>query len=103
MSRFVYAVYRSGGALKYVSCLQRRFDATRANGAPADPCFKGAKQSDENKDRCENWRLRNETTTGKQKDNRGPTAGDTAFAVNVRFHPGSDAISIPRQTRLVVT
>jgi len=35
--------------------------------------------------------LRNETTAGKQKDDRNPAAGNAAFAVDVRFLFGSDA------------
>ena len=66
--------------------LQRRLDAAGANGAPTDPCFKGAEQSDEDKDRCEQPCLRNETTTGKEENDCTPATGNAAVAVDVLFH-----------------
>jgi hypothetical protein len=66
--------------------LQRRLNATGANGAPTDPCFKRAEQSDEDKDRREQAYLWNETTTGKEENDRHPTAGNSTFAIDVLFH-----------------
>jgi len=66
--------------------LQRRLHAAGANGAPTDPCLKGAEQSDEDKDRCQQQRLRDETTTGQQENDRHPSTGGAAFAVDVRLH-----------------
>ena len=53
---------------------------------PADPCFKRAEQSDEDKDRREQPYLWNETTTGKEENDCQPTAGSSAFAIDVLFH-----------------
>jgi hypothetical protein len=75
---------------KRVAPLQRRLDATGANGAPTDPCLKGTEQSDEDKDRCEEPCLRNKTTTGKEENDRKPTAGNAAFTVDIRLHSGGD-------------
>ena len=71
--------------------LQRRLDAAGANCAPTDPCLKGAEQSDQNKDRCEQPCLRNEATTGEEEHDRSPATGSAAFAVDVLLHPGHDA------------
>ena len=97
MSRFVC----EKRAIKQSLRLHRRLDAAGANGAPTDPCLKGAEQSDQDKDRCEQPCLRNETTTGQEENDRRPSAGNAAFAVDVRLHPGSDADFSSRQTRLV--
>src|SRR6184192_845905 len=71
--------------------LERRFNAAGPDRAPTDPCLKGAEQTDEDKDRCEQRCLRNETTTGEQENGGASTTGDTTFAVDVRFHLRSDA------------
>jgi len=74
-----------------ICLLQPRLGAASANGTPTDPCFKGAKQSDDDKDRCEQSCLRNETTAGEQKDDGNPAVGNTAIAVNVLLHAYTDA------------
>src|SRR5438045_4317265 len=71
--------------------LQRCLDAAGANCAPTDPCLKGAEQSDQNKDCCEEGCLRDETAPGQEKNDRDAAAGSAAFAVNILLHPGSDA------------
>src|SRR5262249_56752610 len=95
MSRFVWRQVRYNASPTRIALrrcgsaslrLQRGLDATGANGTPTDPCFKGAEQSDEDKDRCEQPCLRNETTTGKKENNRKPAAGNAAFAVDIWLH-----------------
>lgn len=87
MSWFVCAAGLRVRQFGMPSLLQPRLGAAGANGTPTDPGFKGAKQSDEDKDRCEQSCLRNETTAGKQEDDGNPAAGNTAIGVDVRFHP----------------
>jgi len=71
--------------------LERRFNAAGPDRAPTDPCLKGAEQSDEDKDRCEQRCLRNETTTGKQENHGDSTTSDATFAVDIRLHLRGDA------------
>ena len=71
--------------------LERRFNTAGPDRAPTDPCLKGAEQTDEDKDRCEQRCLRNETTTGEQENGGASTTGDATFAVDVRLHLRSDA------------
>jgi len=67
--------------------LQRRFDAAGSDGTPTDPSLKGTEQPYQNKNRREHRCFRGETGTGKKENDSDPTAGDTAFVVDVRFHP----------------
>jgi len=67
--------------------LQRRFNAAGSDGAPTNPSLKGAEQPYQNKNRREHRYFRDQTGTGKKENNSDPTAGDTAFVIDVRFHP----------------